>query len=269
VQPFHAECIEHYIRHGFDYIGMITVVTDVVRENNQTYRLGWTEACKDMTKMGVGSPEYILLLHKPQSDRSRGYADVPVTHSKDEYSRARWQVDAHAFWRSSGDRILASDEISALDMSSLSKSFTASTLRTIYDYECHVRIGEELDGEGHLPSTFMSLAPASWAPDVWTDINRMLTLNTAQSQKGRAQHVCPLQLDIVERLVERYSNPGELVFDPFGGLMTVPYVALRMGREGRGHELNTQYWADGVKYLEAEERRQAMPTLFDLEDIAS
>jgi DNA modification methylase len=269
VQPFHAECIEHYIKHGFDYIGMITVVTDVVRENNQTYRLGWTEACKDMTKMGAGSPEYILLLHKPQSDRSRGYADIPVTHSKDEYSRARWQVDAHAFWRSSGDRILASDEISALDMSSLSKSFTASTLRTIYDYECHVRIGEELDGEGHLPSTFMSLAPASWAPDVWTDINRMLTLNTSQSQKGRVQHVCPLQLDIVERLIERYSNPGELVFDPFGGLMTVPYVALRMGREGRGHELNTQYWADGVKYLEAEERRQAMPTLFDIESLTA
>jgi hypothetical protein len=240
-----------------------------VRENNQTYRLGWTEACKDMTKMGAGSPEYILLLHKPQSDRSRGYADVPVTHSKDEYSSARWQVDAHAFWRSSGDRILASDEISALDMSSLSKSFTASTLRTIYDYECHVRIGEELDGEGHLPSTFMSLAPASWAPDVWTDINRMLTLNTSQSQKGRVQHVCPLQLDIVERLIERYSNPGELVFDPFGGLMTVPYVALRMGREGRGHELNTQYWADGVKYLEAEERRQAMPTLFDIESLTA
>lgn len=42
-----------------------------------------------------------------------------------------------------------------------------------------------------------------------------------------------------------------------------------LGREGRGHELNTQYFLDGVKYLEAEERRQAMPTLFDVEGIAS
>jgi hypothetical protein len=80
---------------------------------------------------------------------------------------------------------------------------------------------------------------------------------------------CPLQIQTVERLIERYSNPGELVFDPFGGLMTVPYVALKMGRKGRGHELNTQYFLDGVKYLEAEERKQSMPTLFDVEGLAS
>ena len=82
VSPFHAECIFHCQRHGFDYMGMITVVTDVVRENNQTYRLGWTEQCKDGTKMGVGSPEYILLMRKPQTDRSKGYADTPVTKKR-------------------------------------------------------------------------------------------------------------------------------------------------------------------------------------------
>ena len=43
MEPFHAMCIRHYMQHGFAYFGMITVVTDVVRENNQTYRLGWTE----------------------------------------------------------------------------------------------------------------------------------------------------------------------------------------------------------------------------------
>ena len=47
IEPFHALCIAHYMKHGFQYFGMITVVTDVVRENNQTYRLGWTEQCKD------------------------------------------------------------------------------------------------------------------------------------------------------------------------------------------------------------------------------
>ncbi|RHU81201.1 DNA methylase N-4, partial [Clostridium sp. OM08-29] len=64
IEPFHADCIEHYMKHGFMYFGMITVVTDVVRENNQTYRLGWSEQCKDGTKMGVGCPEYILLFRK-------------------------------------------------------------------------------------------------------------------------------------------------------------------------------------------------------------
>ena len=268
VQPFHVETIEHCIRHGFDYLGMITVVTDVVRENNQTYRLGWTEQCKDGTKMGVGSPEYVLIFHKPQTDRTRGYADTPVAKSKDEYSRARWQIDAHAFWRSSGDRHMTAEEWAGVPVDEVGKLFAEDSLRSVYDYESNVRIGEELDGRGHLPATFMAIAPASWAPDVWTDVNRMLTLNTSQAQKGRVKHVCPLQFDIVDRLIERYSNPGELVYDPFGGLMTVPVRAIRAGRKGMGTELNSGYWADGVAYLKAEEQRISMPTLFDLEEVA-
>ena len=265
VSPFHAEALFHGQRHGFDYLGMITVVTDVVRENNQTYRLGWTENSKDSTKMGVGSPEYILIFHKPQTDRSRGYADTPVTKDKATYTRARWQVDAHAFWRSSGDRLLTPDELAALPVDERGRLFTEQTLRTVYDYESHIKIGETLEGKGALPATFMSLAPGSWHPEVWHDINRMLTLNGEQSQKARQLHVCPLQTDIVERLIRRYSNEGDLVYDPFAGLGTVPLIALRMGRRGRGVELNPGYFLDSVKYLEAEERTQQMPSLFDLD----
>ena len=68
---------------------MITVLTDVVRENNQTYRLGWTEQCKDGSKMGVGCPEYVLLFRKLPSSTEKAYADVPVAKSKEGYTRAR------------------------------------------------------------------------------------------------------------------------------------------------------------------------------------
>lgn len=264
VQPFHAETIAHFLKHGFDYIGMITVVTDVVRENNQTYRLGWTEQCKDGTKMGVGCPEYVLLFHKPQSDRTRGYADTPVEKNKDDYSRSRWQIDAHAFWRSSGDRSISPEEFANLPIDQIQKVYRQYSIEHIYDYECHVKIGELLDGNGHLPSTFMSLAPGSWSKDVWDDVNRMLTLNTSQSRKRQAMHVCPLQFDIVDRLITRYSNEGELVYDPFGGLFTVPLRAMMLNRKGRAVELNTQYFLDGVKYLEAEQRKKSMPSIFDL-----
>ncbi|WNM64567.1 DNA helicase [Arthrobacter phage MidnightRain] len=268
VSPFHAEALFHGVKHGFDYMGMITVVTDVVRENNQTYRLGWSEQCKDGTKMGAGSPEYILLFHKPQTDRSKGYADVPVTKDKSDYTRARWQVDAHAFWRSSGNRPLTPDELAALPGDQMSRLFTEQTLREVYDYESHIRIGEALEGKGALPATFMSLAPGSWHEDVWHDVNRMLTLNGEQKRRNVQMHVCPLQFDIVDRIINRYSNLGDLVFDPFGGLFTVPLRALKLGRRGRAAELNTGYFLDGVKYLEAEERKQDMPSLFDLEDLA-
>lgn len=264
VSPFHAEALFHGVKHGFDYLGMITVVTDVVRENNQTYRLGWSEQCKDGTKMGAGSPEYILLFHKPQTDRSKGYADIPVTKSKETYTRARWQVDAHAFWRSSGNRPLTVDELAALPGDQMSRLFTAQTLREIYDYESHIKVGESLEGRGALPATFMSLAPGSWHEDVWHDVNRMLTLNGEQKRRNVQMHVCPLQFDIVDRLITRYSNEGDLVYDPFGGLFTVPLRALKAGRRGRAAELNTGYFLDGVKHLEAEERKQDMPTLFDL-----
>jgi len=263
VSPFHAEALFHGMKHGFDYLGMITVVTDVVRENNQTYRLTWTEQCKDGTKMGVGSPEYILIFRKPQTDRAKGYADDPVTKSKDEYSLAMWQIDAHAFWRSSGDRLMTAEEMASYGPEVLAKTFTEQSLQSVYDYEEHVRIGEALRLRGVLPTTFMALAPGSHHPHVWHDVNRMLTLNGTQAQRGLNQHVCPLQFDIVDRIIRRFSNPGELVFDPFAGLMTVPYRAIKLGRRGWGVELNREYFLDGVKYLRCAEQEVTAPSLLD------
>jgi len=262
VSPFHCEAIMHGRKHGFDYMGLITIVTDVVRENNQTYRLGWSEQSKDGTKMGVGSPEYVVIFRKPQTDRSKGYADVPVAKSKQDYTRAHWQVDAHAFWRSSGNRQITADELAGLGPDKLASLFTKYSLQQVYDYQFHIRIGEELEARGALPSTFMSLAPGSHHPDVWHDINRMRTLNGDQTNRNVEKHVCPLQFDIVDRLIERYSNAGELVYDPFCGLGTVPYCAIKKGRRGGGSELNASYFMDQVHYLKAAEREASMPDLF-------
>jgi hypothetical protein len=264
VSPFHAEALFHGIKHGFDYLGMITIVTDVVRENNQTYRLGYTEMRKDGSKMGVGSPEYVLLFHKPQSDRSKAYADERITKDVADYSLARWQVDAHAFWRSSGNRHLGVEELLRLKPDERSRLFTEQTIREVYDYGEHVELGEQMQDRKALPSTFMSLAPGSWHPDVWTDVNRMLTLNGEQSRRNLEFHICPLQFDIVDRLIERYSNPDDLVFDPFGGLGTVPLRALKLGRRGRAVELNPTSYRDSLAYLREHDRSGQTPSLFDL-----
>jgi len=267
LQPFHAEAIAHYMRHGLALMAMITVVTDVVRENNQTYRLGWTEQCKDGTKMGAGVPEYVLVFRKPPSDSATSYADVPVARRKAGYPRARWQVDAHGFWRSSGDRPLLPEEVGTLPASDMFRRFRDHWLASVYDYRQHVELGEHLEDKARLPSGFMLLQPPSWHDDVWTDVARMRTLNMMQERKGQQYHLCPLQFDIVERLIDRYSNPGETVLDPFGGLMTVPYCAVRMGRRGVGIELNTRYWLDGAAYVRAAADEAATPSLFDLIDL--
>lgn len=264
IEPFHAQCISHYMKHGFQYFGMITVVTDVVRENNQTYRLGWTEQCKDGSKMGVGCPEYILLFRKLPTDRSTAYADVPVKKSKEDYTRAQWQIDAHGYWRSSGNRLISKEELNEFPVDSLQQVYREYSRGNVYNYEEHVKLAEDLDKDGKLPATFMVVAPGSWNQlEVWDDINRMRTLNTTQSRRRAQMHVCPLQLDIVERIINRYSNEGDTVYDPFGGLMTVPMTAVKMHRNGKGCELNPDYFRDGVGYLQAAENEVDEPTLFD------
>lgn len=264
IEPFHADCISHYKKHGFQYFGMITVVTDVVRENNQTYRLGWTEQCKDGSKMGVGCPEYVLLFRKLPTDKSTAYADVPVEKSKEEYTRAQWQIDAHGYWRSSGDRLVTKKEIDEADIKNLQKIYRQYSRENVYNYEEHVELAKKLDKEGRLPAVFMVVAPGSWNDlEVWDDINRMKSLNTQQSRRRQQMHVCPLQIDIVERIINRYSNEGDLVLDPFGGLMTVPMTAVKMKRRGYGIELNEDYFRDGVGYLQQAEAEREAPTLFD------
>jgi hypothetical protein len=266
VSPFHAHTILHYQRHGFVYMGMITVVTDVVRENAQTYRLGWSMQCDDGSRMSVGMPEYVLLFRKPPSDSSDGYADEPVVKSKAEYSRGRWQTDAHAYWRSNGNRVLCGEDLIGLEADEIFKRFRGWTFATIYDYERAVSVADVLDTAKRLPPGFQLLQPASWHPDVWTDVARMRTLNGAQEAKGREMHLCPLQFDIVDRLIARFSNADDVVYDPFAGLFTVPLQAVKHGRRGLGVELNAAYFGDGVRYLRAAEEALDVPTLFDLLD---
>ena len=264
VEPFHADTIAHFRKHGFVFFGMVTIVTDVVRENNQTYRLGWTEQCKDGSKMGVGCEEYLLLFRKLPTDTSKAYADVPVKKSKDAYTRAQWQIDAHGFWRSSGDRLVTKAELQAAPVSKLQDLYRRYSRQTVYSYAEHVALAKQLDADGRLPATFMVCAPGSWTDSVWDDINRMRTLNTSQRLKKRELHICPLQLDVVERAITRWSNPGDLILDPFGGLMTVPYMAVKMDRRGAGIELNADYFRDGLGYLQEAEDARDVPTLFDL-----
>ncbi len=264
VDPFSDLTVMHYMKHGFRYMGRITITTDVVRENNQTYRLGWTEQCKDGSKMGVGCPEYVLLFRKLPTDTSRAYADIPVKKTKQEYSRGRWQLDAHAYWRSSGDRLVTKDELMNTPVNNLQKIYNQYSKHHVYSYEEHVALAEKLDSENKLPATFMVIAPSSWTDSVWDDILRMRTLNAEQRRRDLQLHVCPLQLDIVERLIDRYSNKGDVILDPFGGIGTVPLTAMKMGRFGMAVELNPDYFRDGVGYCKAEEEEENLPTLFDL-----
>lgn len=81
-----------------------------------------------------------------------------------------------------------------------------------------------------------------WAEGAWGDIRETDTLNVAEGRGEKdTKHICPLQLEVIERCVKLFSNPGELVFSPFAGIGSEGYTALRLGRRFYGCELKDEY----------------------------
>lgn len=84
----------------------------------------------------------------------------------------------------------------------------------------------------------------SWARGTWTDINEIDVLENHRQGKdeGDEKHVCPLQLEVIRRCVKLYSNPGELVLDPFNGIGSTTFIAYQLGRRSVGFELKDSYF---------------------------
>lgn len=101
------------------------------------------------------------------------------------------------------------------------------------------------------------------ASPVWMTVNQTRVLNGRLARGDRDEkHICPLQLDVIDRCLTLYSNPGDLVMDPFNGIGSTGYQALKMGRRYIGSELKPEYAAQAARFMaEAEESRW---TLFDL-----
>jgi len=84
---------------------------------------------------------------------------------------------------------------------------------------------------------------------VWWDIQQTNVLNVKSAKDDKDEkHICPLQLDVIERLIELYSNPDDVVFTPFLGIGSEAYVALKMGRKAIGVELKESYFNQAVTY---------------------
>lgn len=91
----------------------------------------------------------------------------------------------------------------------------------------------------------------NYASPVWMDIKQSNTLQrTSAREEKDEKHICPLQLDAIKRCIELWTNPGDKVLDPFAGIGSVPYEAVRMGRKGIGVELKESYYKQAVKNLE-------------------
>ena len=119
--------------------------------------------------------------------------------------------------------------------------------------------GENAEPISHTHETFPVQKWQKYASPVWMDINpsRTLQYKTARESDDE-RHICPLQLDVIERAMELWSNPGDLVFSPFTGIGSEGYVAIEMGRRFVGSELKRSYWELARRNLsEAREHQES------------
>lgn len=107
--------------------------------------------------------------------------------------------------------------------------------------------GENTERISHTPEEFPVDVWQRYASPVWMDIRQSDTLQkkSARSDKDE-RHICPLQLEVVQRCVELWTNPNDIVYDPFGGIGSVPYVALTLGRRAIASELKESYYQQMV-----------------------
>jgi DNA modification methylase len=107
----------------------------------------------------------------------------------------------------------------------------------------------------------------AWARPVWLGIRETNTLNVRVARaEADERHICPLQLDFIERCVRLWSNPGETVLSPFAGIGSELYVAVKNGRRAIGIELKNSYWSTAVDNMRTLESQMAEGTLFDDHD---
>jgi DNA modification methylase len=165
----------------------------------------------------------------------------------------------------SGERLISSEFLRKANLSDILKLWKEVDTTDRYNYERHIELCQKLDDLKKLPRTYMAIPPQANSDEIWSDISRVNTLNSTQSRKKLTKHLCPLQLDLIRRCVERWSNPGEEVADPFNGIGSVTSEAVKMGRFGYGTELKPEYFEDSVRHTRAAESKKLNAlTLFDI-----
>ena len=126
--------------------------------------------------------------------------------------------------------------------------------------------GDNAEPISHTHETFPVQKWQKYASPVWMDINpsRTLQFKTARESDDE-RHICPLQLDVIERAMELWSNPGDLVFSPFTGIGSEGYVAIEMGRKFVGSELKRSYWELARRNLSEAREHQETGLFAELE----
>lgn len=122
-----------------------------------------------------------------------------------------------------------------------------------------VKPGENVEPIEHTPENFPLAQWQEWASPVWMTVNQSDVLNVKAAREANDErHLCPLQLDVIDRALILWSNPGDVVLSPFMGIGSEGHEALRLGRRFVGVELKDSYFRQAVKNISSVDRQQLM-----------
>ncbi len=222
---FPNEVIQIHNRHGFDWKDQITIWKEPlkVRMRTMVRSLMHKLIVEDSTECFTAMPDYVLVFKK------RGENKVPVTHS----SGLKYYA---------GDIPILPNILNAYNNANDSQ-YTADELWKHLNHKFK-------NWEDPKSNKLSHYIWQRYASSVWDDIRIDEVLKYKESKdEDDEKHVHPLQLDVIDRCVELWSNPGETVLTPFMGVGSEVYSPVSLGRKAIGIELKESYFKQAIKNL--------------------
>jgi len=227
LKDFPGDLLRVFQSVGFIYHSRVAIWKDPLVEATRTKAIGLMhkQIVKDSAMCRQGLPDYLITVRKP------GINEEPISHP---YGFTSFVGEDEANVRKGIPRLKSQDAIK--------------------DHHSHIQSEDPI---------YSHQVWRRYASPVWMDINQS---NTLQKESAREEdderHICPLQLQVIERGMELWTNPGDIAFSPFMGIGSEGYVAVSMGRRFVGVELKGSYFQVSVKNLQSASNKIEQETLF-------
>lgn len=225
--PFSDWAIESYRAAGFQLRSRVTIWTDPVLERSKTNaeRLLYKNIGENSRANATGMPEYIAVMRKGSSGIKSGN---PVRHAVAKWGAAKYEKDA---------KEIAQDYAQRLLKEGLIRGVSPELLTHLAD-----------------AAKFPLDQWQQWASPVWMDNQGSQVLNARfKGSDQDEKHLCPMPLPYIERCLQLYSCPADIVLDPFGGIGSTGYQAVKMMRKYIGFELKPEYAKQAARFIKEAE----------------
>lgn len=233
IRPLSDRITAAHLDAGWNLQCRVTIWRDPVLERSKTNAHGllYKTFRGDASFCRVGMPEYLLVFRKWPKSEAEAALQRPILHPRDDYQLPIWQELASPIWPSAA---------------------------ACWNYAGQIGFSEDADG------TLRALSSGGKSGGGDYDLKATDTLNVQQARDPSAEkHLCPMPLNITSRAIALWSNPGDVVWSPFGGIGSEGVAALRLGRKAILSELNPTYYRALVGHLTAAANEGTQMSLLD------